>query len=300
MQLPHDKSNFFKTKKYLDFINKYILNELSNDGKDITSLNVIKKNKVTNVKIISKERGILSGKFEIEYFLSHNYPNLNLKWFKNDRDSFIKNDTILSISGSSYDLLKLERVILNILSRMSGITTFTKILQSKYKTPVSATRKTQAGYFDKKAVFVGGGLTHRIGLFDGLLIKENHIFIMGGIEKVLDNIDNIKLENNNFIEIEVETKKEFLLVFKTFMLDKYKDIKKVIMLDNFLPSEIRDLLLNIDKKTSCHNNNLFLEVSGGINKNNIKDYDSLNIDVISMGSLTNSVSPIDFSMRCIN
>lgn len=300
MKLPHDKSDFFKTKNYLDFIDNYISNELTNDGKDITSLNFIPKDKISTVKIIAKEEGMLSGKFEIHYFLSKNYSHLKVEWFKEDEETINKKDIILVIKGVSKDLLKLERVILNILSRMSGITTFTKFLQSKCKTSISATRKTQAGYFDKKAVFVGGGLTHRIGLFDGFLIKENHIIMSGGIENILSNIDTIKFDEDIFLEIEVETKEEFLLVFKTFMLDRYKNIQKIIMLDNFDSSKISELLLTIDDKKNRHKKNIFLEVSGGINKNNIKDYDSLGVDVISMGSLTNNVSPIDFSMRCID
>ena len=309
--IPHDRSDFFQTQQYKKSVFQFFQTELDNDGLDITALFIEKNNiksKKENVKknayIIAKDSGMIAGEKEITDFFSKEYKNVEISFLKKDGEFFENGDKIIILSGNSADILKIERIILNTLSRMSGIATTTTFLQKKSETALAATRKTQWSFLDKKAVHVGGGLTHRMGLFDAILIKENHriindydleIFSDEYFEEKIKNIQ--KINKIGFIEIEVETHKEFEILFEIFWKRKNIKIPVVIMFDNFTPEQIKIVLETIPFAEDRHAKNIFLEISGGITEKNITEYSSLGADVISMGVLTHSVMPLDFSLR---
>ncbi len=310
--LPHDRSHFFTTSQYKNAVIDFFITELHNDGDDITSTVFIPSSQQNTAKITAKQNGILAGQKEIELFIkSSQCPfTIQFHWNKTDGDNIHIGEQICEISGKSKDILRIERLTLNVLSRMSGIATTTHNIQKKSHTPIAGTRKTQWSFLDKKAIFIGGGNTHRIGLFDAILVKENHL-IAGTQESVFHTLLHIEntipqktLQKIQFIEVEVENINEFYEVFSIFL--KRHNISKnqykyVIMLDNFSPQDISHLFQELTNKgyTKQKRNqyNIFIEISGGITKDNIHNYSNLGADVISLGSLTHSVLPIDFSLR---
>ncbi len=309
--LPHNRSDFFRTEQYNISVIDFFLQELMHDGIDATSLLFVNSTIEDSAKIVAKQNGIVAGQEEIDFFIKREECFLDIKilWKKKDGENVVIGDEICEISGNAIDILNFERVCLNVLSRLSGIATATKNIVEKSQTPIAATRKTQWGYLDKKAVFVGGGNTHRIGLFDAILIKENHL-IAGKKKEVLQKLLHIQkygppeiLKNIKFIEVEVETFEEFYEVFAIFLHEDF-DIKNqykyVIMLDNFSPKNIEKLFSELEKsydKKTRNKQNIFIEISGGITEQNIENYSNLGADVISLGSLTHSVMPVDFSLR---
>lgn len=308
--LPHDRSLFFETQEYKKSVFSFFEKELQNDGIDITaqfSFSLQKKlDTISSAYVIAKEDGILAGKEEILSFFSRQYPKVQIQFLIDDGNSFTALEKIIIFSGNASDILKIERVILNTLSRMSGIATMTKNLQEKSETPLAATRKTQWSYLDKKAVFVAGGLTHRMGLFDAILIKENHRIINGYNSEIFsdENVKTFLLQSEKekhiaFIEVEVETEQEFEEIFKIFWKRKYLNISMVIMLDNFSSAEIKKIISSLPSLKERHFRKIFIEISGGITEKNLEIYSHLGADVISMGALTHSVIPIDFSLRFV-
>lgn len=313
LTLPHDCSAFFDTPQYWDAVERFFSVELENDGEDITSYFCIEpeKNAVSHIK--AKESGILAGEEEILSFFRKEYPDMWIEFRIHSGDSFEENNVVAVVSGNAQKILKCERVMLNVLSRMSGIATQTKMIQSLSTTPLSATRKTQWSYLDKKAVHIGGGLTHRMGLFDAVLMKENHHLLSNAqyLEKEslqhLSKYQHYILEKALFFEREVETTAEFFQAFEGalefFSLQEScgKCVPQVIMLDNFSSAQIHHSLQDLDQQGYDHcfrrERSIFLEASGGITKSNISEYDIKGIDVLSLGVLTNAVRSLDFSLR---
>ncbi len=303
--LPHNRAYFFSTEKYWQFVEKFFIQELQNDGEDITSQFFLEKDTQRSVFVLAKENGILAGKEELNFFLEKFFPNLQKKWKKEEGENIKNGEKIFFLSGNARQIMKLERIFLNVLSRLSGIATQTKMLTLLSKNiPIAATRKTQWSFLDKKAVIIGGGLSHRIGLFDGIMIKENHILsLQNGMSEVKEKIEKLwkKNENNNppyFFEVEVETKEEFEEIYTFFSTNKkILSLKKIIMLDNFSPLDIEILLKKYPDQKIRQQKNIFLEASGGISQKNISEYQNTRVDVLSLGSLTNNILPLDFSMR---
>lgn len=273
-----------KNKKYTEQLTLFVLCSLRLDlGKDgdITTNNLIKKNTQTKAIIMAKEKGIVAGLEEAIWLLKQN--NLKVKKLKKDGDKIKHKDVLIDISGSVKNILKTERTVLNLMQRMSGIATQTNKVNKKIdnKILVCSTRKTQWGLLDKKAVVVGGGGTHRLGLHDFILIKENHLkFASSNLEKNVKNIKKKKL----FWEIEVENETQALKIAKLN--------PDVMMLDNFGPEKIKQTVKKLNKKHP----NIILEASGGINKNNIAKYKNSGADIISLGSLTHSVKALDIGL----
>ncbi len=311
LKLPHDRSDFFKTAAYEIAVIDFFLQELMHDGIDVTSLLFVESVKDGSARIVAKQNGVLAGQSDIDFFVKTEecFLDIEIVWKKRDGDTLVAGDEICEISGNAIDILNFERVSLNVLSRLSGIATATRTIVEKSKTPIAATRKTQWSYLDKKAIFVGGGNTHRMGLFDAVLIKENHL-IAEGKKDVLQKLRNMQeyappeiLQHIQFIEVEVENFKEFyevLAVFRDETFDENNQYAYVIMLDNFSPENIEKLFLEVGKtydKKARNEDNIFIEISGGITEKNIEQYSSLGADVISLGSLTHSVMPVDFSLR---
>ena len=250
---------------------------------DITSALLPRKKIIA--EIISRENAILAGvKYAKEVF---QLKKCNVKIIKKDGSKIKPNEVILRISGDARGILTCERTALNILTRMSGIATQTKELVNKIpkKTKLYATRKTAPGlrYFDKEAVEIGGGKRHRLRLDEMVMIKDNHIAIENSL---LSMITKAKKKYKKF-EVEVENPSDALLAAK--------EGATIIMLDNFSPNQIKKTIkiLKIQKLRS----KVLLEASGGINLRNISTYGKTGVDIISVGSITNSVKGIDMSLE---
>ncbi len=254
---------------------------------DISSSFVPNK-KVTAV-IIAKQEGIVCG-LEIaeEIFSQCGTAFLPLK---NDGAHVKKLDQIAQINGMVRDILIAERTALNILGHLSGIATQTNKLVSLLtsqglKTRIAATRKTLPGLrrYEKYAVEIGGGDTHRLNLSDMVLLKENHLAEFESVTQALQTVKD-KISFSKKIEIEVTNETEALEAASTGLAD-------IIMLDNFSPDEIRNVIHKIKKIDP----NVLIEASGGITPHNLVDYATAGVDIISMGYLTHSVKNFDLSL----
>jgi nicotinate-nucleotide pyrophosphorylase (carboxylating) len=264
---------------------KQLLQFLAEDiGKgDITS-NLLPKKKIT-VKIISRENAIVAGvSYAKEIF---KLKGCSSKILKKDGSKIKPNQTIMIISGNAGNILTCERTALNLLTRMSGIATQTNNLVKKIpkKTKLYATRKTAPGlrYFDKEAVEIGGGKKHRLTLDEMVMIKDNHIAIG---DSLLSLIKKTKKKYKKF-EVEVENTSDAVLAAK--------EGATIIMLDNFTPAQIKKTIQTL--KNQKLRNNVLLEASGGITSKNISKYGQTGVDIISVGSITNSVKGIDMSLE---
>ena len=198
------------------------------------------------------------------------------------------NQTILTISGDAGNILTCERTALNILTRMSGIATQTQQLVNKIankKTQLYATRKTAPGlrYFDKEAVEIGGGKKHRLRLDEMVMIKDNHIAVANSL---LSLIRDAKKRYKK-IEVEVENTEDAVLAAR--------EGATIIMLDNFSPEQIKKTIAVL--KNQKLRDKILLEASGGINLKNIAKYGKTGVDIISVGSITNSVKGVDLSLE---
>jgi len=253
---------------------------------DITSKLLKKQNIVA--RIITREETIVAGtKYAKEIFA---LKKCKTKIYKKDGKIAKANQTILEIKGNAGNILTCERTALNLLSRMCGIATQTNNLKKQIKSvgsksKVFATRKTVPGlrFFDKEAVKIGGGEKHRMTLNEMIMIKDNHL----AIEKSIEDILRKAKKTRGKIEIEVETEKDAILCAKMGA--------DIIMLDNFSPEKIKK---TVKKLTELKlRNKVVLEASGQINSKNITKYAKTNVDMISVGGITNSVKGIDLSLE---
>ena len=268
-------------------IDRFLEEDLGTEG-DITSESLF-TDEYAKAHIISKQDCIIAGLNEITNVFNKTGAKTELKVKNGD---FVKSGTIISfVSGNAISILKGERLAMNIIGRMSGIATETKKLLDICKlinpnVKVAATRKTTPGFrkYEKKAVVIGGGEPHRLGLYDVVMIKDNHIKIIGSVEKAITKIKGIV--KNKIIEVEVENEKDALTAAKLNV--------DVIMLDNFDPINGE----KVAKKIRQINKKILIETSGGINSSNISKYASF-ADRISLGYITHSIKSIDFSLEII-
>jgi len=270
----------------LSFNSKKQLSEfLAEDiGKgDITSA-LLPKRKIL-VRIISREAAIIAGTTYVKEIFK--LKGCNAKILKKDGSRIKPNQTIMTITGNAGKILTCERTALNLLSRMSGIATQTNELVKKIpkKTKLYATRKTAPGlrYFDKEAVEIGGGKKHRLRLDEMVMIKDNHI----GVENSLLSIIKKTKRKYKKFEVEVENTSDAVLAAK--------EGATIVMLDNFSPYQIKRTIKVL--KNQKLRNKVMLEASGGINSKNISKYGQTGVDIISVGSITNSVKGIDMSLE---
>ncbi len=242
-------------------------------------------------EIICKQKGIVAGLNEIDtLFELMECKTKNLV----KEGSIIKpNSTIVSIEGNAKAILATERTALNVLMRMSGIATETKCFIDEIKkincnVGIACTRKTSPGFriFDKRAVKIGGGLTHRVRLDEMILIKDNHLVIMDSVHAAVKKAREIR-RGRTRIEVEIRNLGE--------AVEAIEAGADMIMLDNLTPKQVRSIV-NALKKNRLRNN-VLIEVSGGITHRNVKLYASIDIDIISIGGLTNSVKAIDMSLE---
>jgi len=267
-------------------LRKELQSFLSEDiGKgDITS-SLLTKKKIS-AKIISREKAIVAGvKFAKEIF---NLKGCNVQILKKDGQKVSPNQIIMTISGDARKILTCERTVLNLLTRMSGIATQTNSLVAKIpnkKTKLYATRKTAPGlrFFDKEAVKIGGGEKHRLRLDEMVMIKDNHIAVS---DSLLSLIKKAKKRHRKF-EVEVENNSDAILAAE--------EGATIIMLDNFSPQQIKKTIQNL--KIKKLRSKVKIEASGGITSKNISQYAKTGVDIISVGSITNSVKGIDLSLE---
>lgn len=260
---------------------------------DLTSRSLIDKNYTADVSIISKSEGILSGIDVLEFVFRKMDPNIVILKKFSDGDKINKSDVIATLNGSLISILSAERTALNFIQRMTGISTITSEyvkLISNYNTKIFDTRKTVPGHriLDKYSVSIGGGVNHRKNLSDGILIKDTHIDHLKSkgysIEKIIDKI-KLSIRSNLKIEIEVESLDDAISAAKSQV--------DIIMLDNMGINLLKETV----KSVRDISKNILIEVSGGVNKQNVKAISETGVDIISIGSLTHSVNSHDFSLK---
>lgn len=257
---------------------------------DVTAAAVIPANLTITAEVIAKEEGVSAGIEEAIFLME--YLGLKVRANVIDGEKIKNKQVLMQISGDAQTILSGERTMLNLLSRMSGIATKTRMLIEKLekanaKTKIAATRKSAPGllYFDKKAVVIGGGDSHRLHLDDMVLIKDNHLAIVGSVEEAVKRAK----AHGSFakkIEIEVTTVEDALKAAKAGA--------DVVMLDNFSPKQAKAAGEALGEAGF---GKVLLEVSGGITGENMLEYASAEVDVISMGELTHSVKALDISLE---
>jgi nicotinate-nucleotide pyrophosphorylase (carboxylating) len=259
---------------------------------DHTSLSTIPHSHIGKSIIVAKEDGVIAG-IELAEYIFHKL-DVDLSVIKKvaDGDKISKGDIVLEINGNSISMLTAERTALNFMQRMSGIATQTALYAETLKglhTKVIDTRKTTPGMriLDKWAVRLGGGGNHRMGLYDMILIKDNHIDFAGGISAAIDATHLYQKENKLSLPIEIETRNlnEVNRVIEKGGIQR-------IMLDNFTPALLREAIILINGKYET-------EASGGITLSNLRQYAETGVDFISSGALTHSVKCLDLSMKAI-
>ena len=198
-------------------------------------------------------------------------------------------DLLISLEGNARNILMMERIALNCMQRMSGIATQTKLLSSKIShtnCKILDTRKTSPGlrFLEKEAVLIGGGKNHRMGLYDMIMIKDNHIDFSGGIKNAIRKANEYIIERHLDLKIEIEVR-NFIELEEVLAIGKVQRI----MLDNFTPSNLKLALQKINKRFET-------EASGGISEENIVTYAETGVDYISIGALTHTVKNFDISL----
>jgi nicotinate-nucleotide pyrophosphorylase (carboxylating) len=260
---------------------------------DVTSDAVVPAECTAEAEVIAKADGIAAGIDETAVLAE--VFGLQVETEVSDGEKIEKGQTLLKLSGDARTILTIERTMLNLLSRMSGIATATgnlteKIRKAHLKTRIAATRKSAPGllFFDKKAVTIGGGDTHRLHLDDMVLIKDNHIVIAGSLE---DAVKSAKKNASFSKKIEVEvTSPEDALKAAELGVD-------IVMLDNFSTEEIKAAVELLKK--SGHADKVLLEASGGITSENLLEYAATGVDIISLGELTHSLKALDVSLEIV-
>lgn len=280
--------------EYLPYVEQLIelaISEDIGDG-DHSSLSSIPASERGRMKLLVKEDGIIAGVEVAQMVFRRLDPTIQMEILITDGTPIKKGDIAFYVEGQLITLLQSERVILNIMQRMSGVSTQTARYVSELeglKTKVLDTRKTTPGMrvLDKMAVKIGGGENHRIGLFDMIILKDNHIDFAGGITAALTGAKKYLKERGKDIKIEVEVRslKDIEEVFAAGGADR-------IMLDNFTPAMTSEAVAMIDGRIET-------ESSGGIRLDNLREYGECGVDFISVGALTHQIKSLDLSLKAI-
>ena len=255
---------------------------------DITSDNIIRADIEAKAEIVCKSRFAIVCGLE-EASMLFDICGCKSEILVNDGSKVVKGTVVMNVSGYARAILKAERTVLNIIMRMSGIATETRRMVDLAKgVTILATRKTAPGlrYFDKKAVVLGGGATHRMRLDDMVLIKDNHLVLVSDVGKCI-RLAKKNLGSSIKVECEARTKQEALAVVAAKA--------DAVMLDNFTPKQAQQTIRQISKMGL--RNKVKIELSGGINQNNIRQYSRTKPDFISLGYITHSSKTIDFSLE---
>jgi len=277
--------------QYIDALIENAFNEDIGDG-DHSTLSCIPADAVGTSQLIIKEDGILAG-VELGEYIFHKFdPELKVNVNITDGTAVKVGDVAFTVSGKTQSILICERLVLNIMQRMSGIATLTAKYVKRLEgtnTKVLDTRKTTPGMrmVEKMAVKIGGGVNHRIGLFDMVMLKDNHVDFAGGIEKAVNKTKAYLAAKGKDLKIEVEIRN----------FEELDEILRVggiqrIMLDNFSPADTA-------KAVKIINGQYETESSGGITYDTLRDYAECGVDYISVGALTHSVMSMDMSLKAI-
>jgi len=278
--------------EYLDRFIAIAKDEDIKDG-DHSTLSCIPVDAVGNAKLLVKQNGIVAGVEIGKYILKSFDPNCQIESFIEDGSEISEGEIVLQVRANVQALLQAERLVLNVIQRMSGIATETARYVnalSEFGTKVLDTRKTTPGfrYFEKEAVRIGGGVNHRMGLYDMVMLKDNHIDFAGGITKAVERTKQYLADNKKDLKIEVEVRN----------LEHVKEVLNVggvhrLMLDNFTPKATKEAVEFIDGRIE-------IESSGGITFETLKDYAACGVDYISVGALTHQVKSLDLSLKAID
>ena len=261
------------------------------DG-DHTSLSCIPPDSEGKAKLLVKDEGIIAGLEVSEMVFKYIDPGLSINYFLRDGDPVHKGDIAFEVQGNKLSLLSAERLVLNILQRMSGIASETRRYADEikeFKTKILDTRKTTPGFrvLEKEAVRIGGGVNHRMGLYDMIMIKDNHIDFAGGIKEAISRSRNYLATTGKDLKIEIEARS----------IEEIKEIVEIggvdrIMLDNFTPAETVEAVKFIKGRYET-------ESSGGITFKTLRDYAACGVDYISVGALTHQVKSLDLSLKAV-
>lgn len=270
---------------------RMVLEEDLKDAGDVTSLATVPENLVGKAQIIAKQEGIIAGNWLAETVFKNVDLNLEYTMKVTDGDRVTPGMVVAEIEGPVRGILTAERSALNLFGRLSGVATITSLFVQQItgtKTKILDTRKTTPGLraLEKYAVTVGGGHNHRFGLYDMILIKENHIRAAGGLTAAVAQCRQFIEKENLKLKIEVETT----------TIDEVREALSLkvdrIMLDNMSVDMVREAVAVVDGAIE-------LEVSGGINLENVRDYADVGVDYISVGGITHSVPVLDLSLQLI-
>ena len=276
-------------KPFVDDLIELCIREDIGDG-DHTSLACIPADEHGRMRLLCKQEGVIAGIEIAQIVLRRLDPEMHFEQILHDGDRVRPGDVAFYVSGRLRSLLQAERILLNIMQRMSGVATQTAVYVKRLEglhTRVLDTRKTTPGMrvLDKMAVKIGGGENHRMGLFDMILLKDNHIDFAGGIEKAIRRVRDYLAERGRQlpIECEVRTLEDIDKVFAAGGVDR-------IMFDNFTPEMTRRAVEKVAGRCET-------ESSGGITLDTMRDYAECGVDFISVGALTHQIKSLDMSLK---
>lgn len=268
------------------------------DG-DHTSLSCIPSTQMGCQQLIIKEEGILAGVEVAKAIINYFDSECRVEQFLSDGAAVKPGDVAFKVYGKELSLLQIERTMLNIMQRMSGVATTAHKYQSLIadtQCHVLDTRKTTPGlrYLEKEAVAIGGGMNHRIGLFDMILLKDNHVDFAGGITNALERARDYCAQKGKDLRIEIEVRNtdEINEALATHIPDR-------IMLDNFTPERTNAAVQLIRQWTEQNGKYIEIESSGGITIDTLRDYALCGVDFVSVGALTHSVKSLDMSFKAV-
>jgi len=279
---------------YNQQLHQLITNALAEDigDGDHSTLSTIDAAKDGKAFLKVKQEGILAGMNVAEKIFRQVQPDIEFVAFKKDGDMMEYGDRAFEVTAKIHTILMCERLVLNSMQRMSGIATLTRKYVNKlqgYHTQLLDTRKTTPNFrlLEKEAVRIGGAVNHRFGLYDMIMLKDNHIDYCGGIEQAINKAYDYVQQKKLTLKIEVETRsiEDVEKVMRNGKVDR-------IMLDNFTPEKITEALKLIDKKYET-------EASGGINYDNIQSYAATGVDFISSGSIIHQAVSLDLSLKAM-
>lgn len=277
-----------------NYLHDFIVRSLEEDigDGDHSSLACISPDALGKARLLVKENGILAGAGIAEHVFSVVDDELTFNLLIRDGSEISSGDIVFTVSGRQQSILKSERLVLNIMQRMSGIATATRVYVDKLKglkTRVLDTRKTTPGirFLEKEAIRIGGGVNHRMGLYDMIILKDNHIDYAGGITEAIRKTREYLKRNNLDLKVEIEARSlnDVMVILDTGGVDR-------IMLDNFSIKDTREAVKLIAGRIET-------ESSGGITLENIREYAECGVDFVSVGALTHHVRSIDMSLKAI-
>jgi nicotinate-nucleotide pyrophosphorylase (carboxylating) len=290
-QLKEESLTFLPRKILEEKIRKFLEEDLGQG--DITTLLTVPSGTIVEAEIVAKESGVIAGIEEV-FTLLESF-GFQVRVLVSDGSRVEGKAAVLKIVGDARTLLSIERTLLNLLMRMSGIATATsrlieKIRRAGYKTRIACTRKVAPGllYFDKRAVMLGGGDTHRLHLDDLIIVKDNHLMVVGDVGEAVKRVREA-VSFSKKIEIEVSSDNE--------ALEAAKAGADIVMLDNFSPQQIKNTMVLLDREGL--RSKVLIEASGGINEQNVLEFAATGVDILSFGEITDSAKALDMSLEVV-